>query len=168
MKRRMKFFLLIGCLASGSARADLIVLEASAAALGANDSVTWGQLGVDGTSIPNSFSATSARSYAIGGSFSTASVTGLVAQVGGSWGPASGVFSANDFLIWSFDNGTSDGIGPVTLTFPSGFGAGAAIQADSPGQFTAQIALYNGSTLLGTETEQSDASGDAIFIGALL
>lgn len=155
------------CLACASARADTIVLATSAIGLGANDSVTWGQLGVDGASIANPFSATSAASKAIGGSFATVSTTGLVAKVGGSWGPASGAFANNDVLDWSFNNGTSNGIGPVTLTFPSGFGAGAAIQPDSPGQFTARIDLFNGATLLGFVTETSDLAGDALFIGAL-
>ena len=167
MIRTTKVILLGACLTSALARADVIMLETSSAALGANDSVSWGQLGADGAAIANPFSATSAASNAIGGSFATGSATGLVAEVGSSWGPASGAFANNDFLDWSFNNGTSNGIGPVTFTFPSGFGAGAAIQPDSPGQFTARIDLFNGGTLLGFVTETSDLAGDALYIGGL-
>jgi glucose dehydrogenase len=144
---------------------DVISLATSLAAMGANDNVTWGQLGADGAAIANSFSATSANLDVITGSFST--VSGMVATAGSSWGPATGAFANNDALIWSFDNGTSSGTGPLSIGFPAGFGAGAAIQADAPGQFTAQIQLYSGLTSLGTESITSDVSGDAIFIGAV-
>jgi hypothetical protein len=82
-----------------------------------------------------------------------------------SWGPASGFFSNGDSVIWANDG--TNGTGPISLTFPTVFGAGASIQADVAGQFTAQIQLFDGATSLGTESETSDAAGDAIFIGAL-
>lgn len=143
----------------------VISLATSPAAMGANDSVTWGQLGADGAAIANTFSATSANFDAITGGFS--STVGMVATAGSSWGPATGAFANNDALIWSFDNGTNSGTGPLTISFPAGFGAGAAIQADAAGQFTAQIQLYSGLTSLGAESISSDLSGDAIFIGAV-
>lgn len=171
MERKAKLFLLGACLAGGLAHADTIVLATSAGSgvggLSANDSALWTTLGPDTTLIPNTFSVTSSGGKTINGSFASTG-TGLSAQVGGSWGPASGPMSTSDFLVWSYTNLTNNGTGPVTLTFPSVFGVGAAIQPNSPGQFTASIALYNGITLLGTaQTELSDLSGDAIFIGAL-
>jgi len=39
------------------------------------------------------------------------------------------------------------------------------IQANAPGQFTAQIQAFNGATLLGAFTVLSDANGDATYVG---
>ncbi len=44
---------------------------------------------------------------------------------------------------------------------------GTAIQTDAPGAFTVQIDVYNGETLLGSLSEDSDASGNALFIGVI-
>jgi len=167
MKRVIRRLLLTVSLVSGSAYADTLVLATTPAGLVPDETVTWGQLGTDGAVIPNPFTATSSKATTIVGSFSTTS--GLVAQVGGPSGwTANGDFAPNDYLVWSFDNGSSNGTGPVTFNLPvAGYGIGAAIEADSLGQFTAEIQLYNGNTLLGSESETSDASGDSIFIGAL-
>jgi hypothetical protein len=154
--------IITACFLGSAAYAGTLTLVTSAG-LGANDTVTWGQLGPDSTALGSSFSATSANSKSIGGSFSAS--TGSVVDVGASWGPASGAFVNGDAVIWANDG--TNGTGPIALTFPSVFGAGAAIQADQPGQFTAQIQLYAGATSLGTESLTSDSTGDAIFIGAL-
>ena len=155
--------IITACFLGSAAYAGTLTLETSAAALGSNDTVTWGQLGTDSTPVGDTFSATSANSESIGGAFSAS--TGEVVDVGVSWGPASGVFSNGDAVIWANDG--TNGTGPIAFAFPSVFGVGAAIQADQPGQFTAQIQLFDGLTSLGTESETSDAVGDAIFIGAL-
>jgi hypothetical protein len=167
MIRAVKVILLGTCLLSAAAYATgIISLANSPAAMGANDFVTWGQLGVDGAMIGNTFSATSSDLDSVTGAFS--STTGMVVTAGGSvWGPASGAFATDDSLIWSFDSGTNSGTGPLTISFPTGFGAGAAIQADGIGQFTAQIQLFNGATSLGIKTITSDSEGDAVFIGAV-
>ena len=74
-------------------------------------------------------------------------------------------FPSGDTLIWTSDAG-SGGNGPLTLTFAQGVsGAGALIQADGAGPFTAQIQAYNGPTLLGSFSVASDANGDATYIG---
>jgi hypothetical protein len=169
MIRAVKVILLGTSLLSAAAYGNgTISLATSPAAMGANDSVTWGQLGADGAIIANTFSATSSNLLPITGSFA-ATATGMTATVGGTWGGASGAFSNGDALIWAFEGGldTNAGTGPLTISFPAGYGAGAAIQADTLGQFTAQIQLYSGLTSLGTETVTSDANGDAIFIGAV-
>ncbi len=163
MIRKAGLLFAVSILASTACFADIITLVTSPAALGANDTVTWSQLGPDTTTIPNSFAATSTAGKGVTGGFSVS--TGTVMVAGTDWTPVSGDFSTGDFLIWAND-GTA-GTGPVTFSFPSGFGAGAAIQADAPGQFTAKIELFNGATSLGFETRTSDAAGDAIFIGAL-
>jgi hypothetical protein len=68
-------------------------------------------------------------------------------------------------LLWT-TNAFGGGNGPVTVTFASGvIGAGALLQSDVPGPFTASIEAFNGGTSLGTFTEASDGSGDAIYLG---
>lgn len=144
-----------------------ITLETSASALGANDSLTWTFLGSDGSSVPQTFTGTTALGNSVG--VSLTGNQGLVAVVGSSWGPASGAFTNGDTLLWAYDNSVSvnAGSGPVSANFPADYGVGAAVQADAPGAFTASLQLFNGTTSLGTVTESSDSAGDAIFIGAL-
>jgi hypothetical protein len=162
MMETIRLVLIVGLLGR-AAYASVLTLETSPAALGANDTVNWTQLGGDSTALGNSFSATSTNSDFVTGFFSTS--TGEVVDVGASWGPASGSFSNGDSVIWANDG--TNGTGPLTFTFPSVFGVGASIQADQPGQFTAQIQLFHLTTSLGTESLTSDSAGDAIFIGAL-
>jgi hypothetical protein len=78
-----------------------------------------------------------------------------------------GAFSNGDSLIWSFDSDGNAGTGPDAFSIPLGFGAGAAIQSDAIGQFTAKLELFNGTTSLGFVTVQSDVDGDPVFIGAV-
>jgi hypothetical protein len=76
-------------------------------------------------------------------------------------------FAAGDRIIWTADAAAS-GNGPVSLSFGTSVsGAGALIQADEPGQFTAQIQAFNGSTLLGSFSVTSNATGDAVYVGIL-
>lgn len=142
--------------------ADVISLDTNPSDF--NDTVTWSQLGPDSTNLNSAFSATSTAGKSISGSLSSGS--GLVVVDGNTWS-GSGAFSVGDSLIWAFDSGQNAGTGPLTFTFPSGFGAGAAIQSDAPGQFTAKIELFDGATSLGDVTLMSDTAGDAIFIGAV-
>jgi hypothetical protein len=144
--------------------AGVITLATSPGALGENDSVNWSQLGADQSTVSNPFFATSADGEAITGSFAT--TIGLLAVVGPSW-PAAPLFTDGDTLIWTFDNSASNGSGPITLDFPAGFGAGAAIQPDALGAFEAKLELFHGNTSLGFVTENSDAAGDPLFIGAV-
>jgi hypothetical protein len=160
---KSKLILLAGLL-GGTAYAGTLTLETSAIALGANDTVLWGQLGSDSTALSNTFSATSAGSLSVGGSFSAS--TGEVVDVGASWGPANGSFADGDAVLWANDG--NSGTGPISLTFPTVRGAGASIQYDVPNvMFTATLQLFNGGSSLGSVSETSDAAGDAIFIGAL-
>ena len=130
---------------------------------GANDSISWVQLGGDQTILPASFTANSA-----GGSSDTVTLAGANSMVSVvcspipancSWTGGSG-FTAGDSLIWTSDSGNG-GNGPVTLTFSVPIvGAGALIQANMPGQFTAEIEAFNGTTSLGLFTVTSDINGD--------
>jgi len=148
-------------LAGGTARADSIVGFTNRTTFDGNDSANWNQLGGSGATIPNPFSANSSGGLHIAGSF--AAGTGQVLVQGTSF---FGNFANGDFLIST----TTNGNGPLTLGFSQGIiGAGAQIQEDFFGPFTAQLQAFNGSTLLGSfsETGISNNAGDnsAIFIG---
>jgi hypothetical protein len=156
--------LCLGAIVSATASFAGIVTLVTSPAPWSNDSVTWGQLGADQSIIPNQFSATSMGGDSINGKFG--GTTGIVLTAGSSWTPLTGAFANGDMLIWSFDSNGNAGTGPVTLQFPVGFGAGAVIQPDALGPFTAQVELFNGLIPLGSVTLTSN-TGDAIFIGAL-
>jgi len=149
---------------------DSLVPVSSSTALGANDSVAWSRLGVDGASLSSTFSANSVGSIVVSGTLAASgSLTSVVCPAAQcSWGsPGSGGFSAADTVIWTSDT-ANGGTGPLTLAFGVPVkGVGAFIQADGPAQFTAQIQAFNGQTILKSFTATSDTGGDAIFLGAL-
>lgn len=125
-----------------------------------SDSVDWSQLGGNQASIPNGFSATSTGGIQLTGTFATGG-SGAVLQEGTN---ANGNFTPGEYLVWTQGNG------PLTLTFNQGLSAvGAPIQTDYYGHFTAQLQAFDGTTLLGSFTENgvSNASnnGSAIFLG---
>jgi len=144
---------------------DQLVLVTSQAAQGANDSVTWKQLGADGTLLAASLSATSVNGLSVTGSLAGPnSVPAVVCSATVCSWTGTG-FPAGDTLIWTSD-AANGGNGPLTVALGKSIaGGGALIQADAPGQFTAQIQAYNGATLLGTFTVTSDANGDPAYIG---
>jgi PEP-CTERM motif len=161
-----KYLTLVGLmvlLAAGASQATP-VLVTSPGALGANDSVNWSQLGSGGSTINPSFAATSAGGRAIAGSMASDGCVAVVLASSCEWSPGPG-FNSGDSLIWALSS-SGLGSGPLALSFAHVFGAGLWLQADAPGQFTAQVEVFNGATLLGTFLETSDASGDGIFIGA--
>jgi hypothetical protein len=163
-----RVFTLFALLAA-AAHADTLVLATSSGAQGASDTVKWGQLGPNATSLGASFSSTSAGGLSVTGNLSAAGalVTVVCSATPCSWSPTGSGFAGGDSLIWTSDTGNG-GTGPLTLTFnQSVSGAGAFIQADNPGPFTAQIQAYNGTTLLGTFTQDSDSAGDPVYIGVL-
>ncbi len=116
--------------------------------------------------LPASFTANTAGATAVtvglGAANSVVSVVCTATPC--SWTGGTG-FTAGHSLLWTSDAGNG-GSGPVTLTFSKSVaGAGALIQADLPGAFTAQLQAYNGSTLLATYTQASDTAGDAVYLG---
>ncbi len=122
-----------------------------------NDSANWGQLGACDTVIPTSFTATSTGGVGITGTL--ASPGRVRVQTSCGW---NGNFATGDNLIW-----TNTG-GPLTLAFSQGVsGAGAQIQADIFGAFTAKICDNFGDCF--TENGNSTNAGDnsAIYIGLL-
>jgi centrosomal CEP192-like protein/HYDIN/CFA65/VesB family protein len=135
---------------------------------GSNDSVLWSQLGADATVLGTTVSVKSGTGVAVNVSF--AGVNSLASAVCAasptcSWSGTG--FAAGDRIIWTAD-AAAGGNGPVSLSFGTSVsGAGALIQADEPGQFVAQIQAFNGSTLLGSFSVTSNASGDAVYVGIL-
>jgi hypothetical protein len=151
-----------------TAWSDTMTGVSSKANQGSNDSVLWSQLGADATVLAASVNATSgtgvAVTAALAGPNSLASAV-CAASPSCSWSGTG--FAAGDRIIWSA-NAAAGGNGPITLTFGTSVsGAGALIQADEPGQFTAQIQAFNGSTLLGSFSVVSNANGDALYVGIL-
>ena len=153
-----------------AALADNVVLITNPAGQQANDFLNWAQLGTNGTVLKSSFSATSTDGVRVTSGLTNAnSVVSVVCPEGScSWTmPGFTGFAAGDSLVWTSDAGNG-GTGPITLKFGSKvFGAGAFVQADGPGQFTAQIQAFNGTTSLGSFTVASDESGDPVYIGVL-
>src|SRR5579872_1307130 len=144
---------------------DSLVVVTNSAALGANDSVAWSQLGADATTLSPAFVATSAQGKGVSVDLTGAnSLTSVVCPATPCSWTGTG-FSSGDTLIWTSDAGNG-GNGPLSLTFAQGVsGAGAFIQADGPGAFTAQIQAFNGANLLGSFTVTSDPNGNATYIG---
>jgi hypothetical protein len=158
-------------LMAAAARADSVSVVTTLSGLSANDTILWSQLGADATELTASSSFSS--SNGLTGSAVLTGPNSLIAVVCPetlcSWNPLSSTgFNAGDSLIWTADAGSS-GNGPLTVNFASKSvtAAGGFIQADGPGQFTAQIEAFNGATSLGTFPVASDTSGDATFIGVI-
>lgn len=156
MSKLSTIVLAIG-LMSGAAQAS-VSLVTDAALLGADDQISWSQLGSSGTTFGSPVLVLSD-----GGLSTTVSSAGGVFErrdQGGSW---SGNFQAGEALLWN------QSVGPdFTLTFASPIqGAGARIQANYYGAFTARISASDGS-LLGSFTHDGNSNGnpgEAIFIG---
>jgi hypothetical protein len=164
MKRLAFLAGLVGLLAAAQAHAG-IMLVTSPAALGPNDSIDWGQLGADSTTLSSPQTVTSGGG--LSATVSTTDPSGFVRRDQGN--TFVGNFTTGDHLLLnnSFSNF------PLTIAFASPvFGAGANIQLDLlQGAFTATIEAFDGNTSLGTFTEDGNsnqnADGSAIFIGVL-
>jgi hypothetical protein len=154
-------------LTASAAWADGVVLVTSQAALGANDSTNWAQLGADGTVVPGGAVATSAGGNTVtlefGGSGGLTAVE-CPAAPSCSW---MGGFNVGDTTVWTFDNVTNSGTEPLSASFGNGvLGAGLELQADMPGTFTALVQVeFTDSTLSSFFSVTSDSNGDPVFIG---
>lgn len=162
---RLCGLMVVSLFMTSAAWADNVVQVTSRAGQGANDFVLWSQLGTDATLLGSSFNATSLGGVAVAGTLANVnSVISVVCAASPCSWTGSG-FAPTDSLLWTSDAGNS-GNGPVTLVFGTSItGAGALIQANAPGQFTAQVQAFNGANILGTFTVTSDVAGDATYIG---
>jgi PEP-CTERM motif len=156
------FLLALG--AAPLARADL-VLVTQRSALGGTDSLVWGTLGPEFTTVGSPFDIVSTHGLTVEVNKPTGDFERRD-QLGAShW---DGNFAPGDTLIWNGPNGTG---GPVTVTFPVPINAGGAqIQNMFLGAFTAQLEAFDTmGNLLGavTETGNSTTAADnsAIFLG---
>jgi len=150
--------------AVGKAQAAF-VLVTNSGSLGATDNVNWlTTLGPEFTQVNNPFTVNSTGGVSVTGSQAVASNFERRDQSSG-W---SGNFAPGAHLIWTFGSN-----GPLTLDFSNTStitAAGAQIQANNFGTFTAQIeALAANGTVLASFTENgnstSTADNSAIFIG---
>ena len=139
--------------------------------IGGNDSITWGQLGAPGTTVSNPTSVNSGNGLATGVSMPSGSFQRADQGLGsGGWG---GNFAPGDQLLWTAQSNGVWNLGPLSLDFSTPIlGAGAQIQENTFGPFTAVINAFDiSNVLLGSFTENgtSDGSADnsAIFIGLL-
>jgi hypothetical protein len=123
-----------------------------------NDTADWGQFGGDGSSIGSPFSASTLGGIGITGTLATC--CGRENLQGTDW---AGNFTTGDNLLWTAGNG---GGGPLTLAFSQGVSsAGAQIQADFFGAFTAQVCDNFGDCFSEAGNSTSNGDGSAIFIG---
>jgi hypothetical protein len=136
-----------------------------------DDTFTWGQLGADGATVNNNFTATSTSLGTLTGAFSNGNLTGIVGEVcpGTPCVPAAPGFVAGDFLLQTSDV-TTPGTAPLTLTFNDGTltAVGFYIQsAFTAGAFSANVTVFSGATNEGAMNFNSDGSADPLFVGAL-
>jgi PEP-CTERM motif len=138
-------------------------LVTSRLALGGNDFYDWGDLGAVFTTIVDPSTILSDD----GLQATVENPSGLFERrnEGLGWGSN---FANGDALLW-----TRNTVGPMSITFNTPvFGAGAQIQRDARGSFTATIRFYDSSDILlssfnltGNNTGARDNS--AIFLGGL-
>jgi hypothetical protein len=154
-------------LGAGVLNADTLSVVTSASAQKATDSINWASVGGDqqlltaGGSVKTVKGATAQVALSAANSM----LSRVCSASPCSWTGAG--FTSGDTLLWTSDAGNG-GNGPMKLTFSSGIaGAGALVQADGPGPFTAKIEAFNGSTSLGAFTVASGSSGLPVYIGVL-
>ena len=143
-----------------AAQADVIVLQTSP--IGGN-TVNWNSIGLPVGTQLHAFVGFSA-----GGDTATASVAnpiankGRIIQQGTNW---NGNFNPGEWGIWTQNHG------PLTVSFGNGYNfVGAYFEQNFFGAFTAQLVLFNGSTMLGSVSLAGNSQpnpGTAIFIGAI-
>ncbi len=164
MKSTKKMMLLILAaivlVAFTAAQADVIVL--ATAPVGGNI-VDWSTTG-----LPVGFQAHGFLAFSAGGDTATATVAGAIAnkgrliQQGTDW---NGDFNTGEYGIWTQNHG------PLTVSFGNSYNfVGAYYQPNIFGNFTVQLQVFTGSTLLGTVSESgvsTSTPGTALFIGAL-
>lgn len=143
-------------------------LVTDAAALGANDQVSWGQFGADGTSINSTvFVAFSTAGLGVFGSSLQDSAPSLTLATQGT--TFNGTFTSGARLL-----STGQGTGPLTFGFLTPVsGAGVQIQRNLYGTFIAQISAFDslGNPLQANSFDYqasgfSSSTGDpALFLG---
>lgn len=160
-------------LSASVAWADGASLVTNPAALGADDSVNWAQLGPDGTVVPGGSTAVSGLGNTVtiqydgfGGGSSGLTAVQCPAAPSCSW---TGGFNPGDTLLWTFDQSNGSGSGALLAFFGTPVtGAGLELQSDAPGSFLAEVqVLYTDGSVSSLLSVASDTNGDPVFIGML-
>jgi hypothetical protein len=131
--------------------------------------INWGGPGGQSYGTPGTVN-TSPQNWSSTSNTGQVSVVGptnfTLMQQGVSW---FGNFTSGDYLIWNQSaNNFIGNAGAIGVTFSSPVSAaGAQIQADFFGAFTATITAYGSSGVIGsfTKTGTSSANGSAMFLG---
>jgi hypothetical protein len=155
-------FMLLSPLVLGTQSYAAPSVVTSRAALAGNDFVNWNGFGASPTVVPNP-SNISSNTGIINVTVSMPSGQFRRLDQGGGW---AGNFASGDHLLY-----TNDNPGPMVILFDNPVnGAGAQIQAEAFGSFTATINVYDASNTLigsfnlaGNSTNAADNS--AIFLG---
>jgi hypothetical protein len=153
---------------SSAAKADSVAISTSRS--GFNDTASW-----SGTCASNlaSTSSTSSNGVTVTATDATGGIaTDIQSPPGCSYGGWNGNFAPGDALVYSANDFGTGSSGPITLSFSSPVsGIGTQFQSEDFGSFTAVIQLYDGSTLLGTFTENgvsgSGGNNSAVFLGGI-
>jgi len=159
-------FMVVGLLGLSTRLYAAPVVVTSRATLAGNDFVDWGGFGAPFTVVANPSNVSS----------NTAAITANVSMPSGQFerrdqssGGWDGNFAPGDHLLWT----ESANVGPMIISFNNPVnGAGAQIQADFFGPFTATINAYDASsTLIGSFTingnSNPNADNSAIFLGVM-
>ena len=156
--------IVFGLLSTGSQLYAAPVVVTSRAALAGNDFIDWGGFGVPFTVVSNPSDISS----------NTSIITATVSMPSGQFERRDqsngwdGNFASGDHLLWTEGNN-----GPMVISFDNPVnGAGAQIQADIYGTFTATINVYNNAdTLIGsfnlTGSSTANADNSTIFLGVM-
>jgi hypothetical protein len=124
---------------------------------GANDSITWGQLGTTFTTVNTPANVVS--NLGLTGNVTDEDATAERRDQGNGW---NGNFGAGDQLLWN------EGFGTITINFDSPVTAGGAqIQGDIYGPFLARIFTDDGTFFDVAGVSNGNGDDSAIFIGAL-
>lgn len=162
MFRHLRYSWWAGSALAGASACAQVTFPASLPSV--SDSAAWSQLGAEFTTVNQSFSALTGLSTSVSGLLGGSDGVTVVAN--SAWIHQTSGFADGDTLLWA-ENSVGAGSGAVTLSFAAQNGAGAFFQTASPGQFTAELDVYNGANLLATHTYTSDANGDPVYMGAL-
>lgn len=159
-----KFALILGLCAvlALSTAAFAQSLCTTVACVAPNDNTTWVGFGPPTTVWSTPQNWTSTHNSGQIGVVGPTNFTSMQQSV--SW---NGNFSPNDWLIWNQDvNNFSGNAGPIGVVFNTPVSAaGAQIQADIFGAFTATVCDQSGNCFSEAGNSNSNGDGSAIFIG---
>ncbi|MBV8732460.1 MAG: choice-of-anchor D domain-containing protein [Acidobacteriia bacterium] len=162
--------LMVSSLLTATTWADNLVQVFDQAGQKEDSAIDWSQLGPDQTLLGATATVTTTQGLSATVSFAGPnSVVSIVCKNAPplakdcSWTGLG--FPAGNRVLWASD-AANGGNGPIKVSFANPvLGVGALVQADLPGQFTATLEVFNGSTSLGVFNSQSNSAGGATYLG---